>query len=376
MAIDVPDEKRMIPRLKPILFFGVAAGMLFAQQRKADSRLENATMAVADSMRSPDKGIPKDLLEKAQCVVVIPDLLKGAFIVGGQYGRGYAVCRRGSGWTGPAAMRMAGGSFGFQLGGSATDLIMLVMNRHGMSRLLGDKFTIGGQAEAAAGPIGRDTTAQTDIAMHAEILSWSRTRGVFAGISVNGATLTPDNGENRRLYGRKIGNREILDGEVPAPPAGRQFVAEISRSARPAGPVEVRNHADTNPPLEHNRGARTMVTEHPIQFAEGQINVPPSAEPALAHVAETLKNNPAWTIRIEGFTDNSGTRAENRRISKQRADAVASWLAGHGVDRKRITTVGRGEVHPIADNSNSQGRAENRRVEIVRSDNVMKQTGY
>jgi SH3 domain-containing YSC84-like protein 1 len=382
VAIDVPDEQRMIQRLKPILFLGVAAGMVFAQdaprEQKADSRLENATTAVAEMMHSPDRGIPRDLLDKAQCVVVIPDLLKGAFIVGGQYGRGYAVCRHGNGWTAPAAMRIAGGSFGFQLGGSATDLIMLVMNKHGMNRLLSDKFTIGGQAEAAAGPIGRDTTAQTDIAMHAEILSWSRSRGVFAGISLSGATLTPDNGENRRLYGRKIANREILDGEVSVPPAGRQFVAEISRSARTAEAADARNRVN-NPPaplMNRRRGMQAMLTERPIQFAEGQPAVPPSAEPVLAHVADTLKNNPAWTIRIEGFADNTGSRAENMRISKQRADAVAKWLADHGVDRKRMTTVGRGQAHPIADNSTEAGRAANRRVEIVRSDNVMRQTGF
>ena len=171
-------------------------------------------MALTEIMHSPDRGIPRDLIDKAQCVVIVPDLLKAAFVVGGKYGRGYAMCRHVNGWSSPGAVRIEGGSFGFQLGGSSTDVIMLVMNRHGMNRLLGDKFTIGGEAAAAAGPVGRQTAAQTDIAMQAELLSWSRSRGLFAGISLDGATLRPDRGENRKLYGRAISNREILEAGV------------------------------------------------------------------------------------------------------------------------------------------------------------------
>src|SRR5579863_6503703 len=190
----------MMRMIQSLLLTGVATGVLFGQERFEDSRLHNATTALREVMHSPDRGIPHDLLDKSQCVVVIPDLLKGAFIVGGKYGRGFASCRHAGGWSAPAAVRIEGGSFGFQLGGSSTDLIMLVMNRNGMNRLMGDKFTIGGDAAAAAGPVGRETSAQTDIAMHAEILTWSRSRGVFAGISLNGATLRPDKGEDRHLY--------------------------------------------------------------------------------------------------------------------------------------------------------------------------------
>ena len=383
----------MIRRFRPLLFLGVAAGVLFAQnqdepraEKRPDTRLENATVAVREIMKSPDKGIPKDLLEKAQCVVVIPDLLKGAFLVGGQYGRGYAVCRHGNGWDGPAAVRMEGGSFGFQLGGQATDLIMLVMNRHGMDRLLGDKFTIGGEASAAAGPVGRQTSAQTDIAMHAEILTWSRSRGIYAGISLNGATLRPDNGENKRLYGREVSNRDILDGEIPTPHAGRPFVAEISRAARPGAPAEVRNRAetpnppppppaDTNPPALRDHGSRALLGEQPIQFASGETKVPESAEPMLTQVARTLKDHPEWKIRIEGFSDNRGSGDANKNFSKERADAVMNWLADHGVDRTRMTAVGHGAARPIGDNGTDEGRAQNRRVEIVRVDVLTNKTG-
>jgi lipid-binding SYLF domain-containing protein len=384
----------MIRRFTPILFLGVAGALLAlgqgetsrrkTKETKPDARLQNATMAIEDIMRSPDKGIPHDLLEKAQCVVIIPDLLKGAFMVGGQYGRGYALCRHGNGWSGPAAVRMEGGSFGFQLGGQSTDLIMLVMNQHGMDRLLSDKFTIGGEASAAAGPIGRQTSAQTDIAMHAEILTWSRSRGVFAGVSLDGATLRPDKSEDRRLYGRDVTNREILDGELPTPPAGRQLVAVVSREARAGAPAEARNRPEThsNPPAKEQRntphpaehGTRALLGQ-PVQFDSGQTAVPQSAEANLNQVAQQMKDNPNWKIRIEGYSDNRGSREGNAKVSKERADAVLNWLADHGVDRSRMSAIGRGAARPIGDNGTEEGRAQNRRVEIVRVDAVMNKTG-
>ncbi len=341
-----------------------------------DARLHNADVALHEIMASPDRGIPRDLIDKAQCIVIVPNLLKGAFIFGGQYGRGYALCRQGNGWSSPAAMRIEGGSFGFQLGGSATDVIMLVMNRHGMERLLGDKFTIGGEAAAAAGPVGRMTAAQTDVAMRAEILSWSRSRGLFAGISLNGATLRPDRGENRRLYGRGISNREILERGVSVPSGARPLVAEMDRISS-TRPVVAENRPAPPPPAEalSQPGGRVVLSENQIHFETGQYAVPPGAEAALTEIAEMLKANPSWKVRIEGFTDNVGGREANRRLSEQRAQAVMDWLAGRGVDRSQMTARGYGESRPVSSNATADGRARNRRVEIVRTGAVAGPTG-
>src|SRR5215472_5824505 len=209
----------------------LAAASLLAVESSPDTRLRHSMEAFQDVMKTPDKGIPRDLFNKEQCVVIVPDLVKGAFFVGGKYGRGFSSCRHGGGWSSPAAVRIEGGSFGLQLGGSSTDLIMLVMNRKGMDRLLGDKFTLGADVEGAAGPVGRETSAQTDAVLRAEILTWSRARGLFGGISLEGATLRPDGGENRKLYGREISNREILETGVPTPAAGKPFVAMLNRQS-------------------------------------------------------------------------------------------------------------------------------------------------
>jgi len=182
-------------------------------------------------MATPDKGIPQDLLAKAQCVVVVPGLKKGAFVVGGQYGRGFAECRKddGFGWGAPGAVRVEGGSVGFQIGGSSTDVVMLVMNKRGMEKLLGDKFTLGADASVAAGPVGRTATAATDVRMDAEILAWSRAKGVFAGISLNGATLRNDADVNAELYGREIDNKEVLSGAVEPPAAAQALRAALDK---------------------------------------------------------------------------------------------------------------------------------------------------
>ncbi|MBV8807765.1 MAG: lipid-binding SYLF domain-containing protein, partial [Acidobacteriaceae bacterium] len=255
--------------MKFTLLFCVSAGLLLAKETKPDKRLRNAATALSEVMASPDKGIPQDLLDKAQCVVIVPGLKKGAFGVGGKYGRGFASCRKcAHGWSGPAAVAIEGGSFGLQLGGSSTDVIMLVMKESGMNRLLGDKFTIGGEAAAAAGPVGREASANTDILLRAEILSWSRSRGLFAGLSLEGATLRPDSGENKKLYGRDVTNKEILESGVPPPRPARGFVATLDRYSRAQ--------------LAENC---ISLGESAIHFATGQYSIPPGAEQILSEVA-------------------------------------------------------------------------------------------
>ncbi|MCW5980803.1 MAG: lipid-binding SYLF domain-containing protein [Bryobacteraceae bacterium] len=174
-----------------------------------------------ETMEMKDQGIPQDLLNKSHCLVLIPGLKKGAFIVGGSFGRGFVTCRSagGEGWSAPASVRLEGGSFGLQIGGSETDLILLVMNETGMGKLLSSKFTLGADASAAAGPVGRTAAAETDAQMRAEILAYSRARGVFAGISLKGSTLRPDNRANKELYGKEVANRDVVTSGM-TPPAG------------------------------------------------------------------------------------------------------------------------------------------------------------
>jgi len=214
---------------------------LFAQN-KADERLQDSSRVLHEIMDTPDKGIPQDLLNKAYCVVVIPGAKKAAFIVGGEYGKGFAVCRRHhAGWGAPASVIMEGGSFGFQIGGSDTDVVMLVMNEHGMKMLDRSKFTLGADASVAAGPVGRTAAADTDAYMSAEILSWSRTKGVFAGIALKGASLRSDEKDNAELYGQPMKNHDILMTATPVPAAARPLITELDRYSMH------KNNADRTP---------------------------------------------------------------------------------------------------------------------------------
>jgi len=207
----------------------LAAALTFASD--SEPRINHAASAFQELMRTPDKGIPHDLLERAHCIIIIPGLKKGAFGFGGKYGRGFAACRGKAAWGAPAGVRIEGASIGFQIGGSSTDVFMLVMNTNGMKRLVSDKFTLGGEAAAAAGPVGRETSANTDILMTAEILTWSRSRGVFAGISLEGATVRPDSSENEKLYGKRVSNKEIIGGGVRAPQSAHTLTSVLNQYA-------------------------------------------------------------------------------------------------------------------------------------------------
>lgn len=204
------------------LAFALGCAPLVAQTDKSKTaeRLNDAATLFSEIMGAPDKAIPQDLLDKSYCVVLVPGLKKAAFVVGGKFGRGFSVCRNpnGPGWGPPAAIRVEGGSVGFQIGVSSTDVVLLVMNEGGMKHLTSSQFTVGADAAAAAGPVGRSTTAQTDALMNAEILSWSRSRGAFAGISLDGATLRNDIDENQAMYGQRWESKQIL-GSGAKPPA-------------------------------------------------------------------------------------------------------------------------------------------------------------
>jgi len=197
----------------------------------APDALDSAADMLTDIMAAPDKGIPQDLLEKSECIVAVPGVKKAAFIIGGKYGKGFMLCRKenGVGWSAPASVRVEGGSVGFQIGASETDVVMLVMNKSGAKKLLASKFTLGADASVAGGPVGRDSSAATDAQMHAEILTYSRSRGAFAGLSLEGATLRADDDWNKELYGKAMTNRDIVLGDTPPPPSAKKLLGIMNK---------------------------------------------------------------------------------------------------------------------------------------------------
>jgi lipid-binding SYLF domain-containing protein len=202
-----------------------------AEQDKTRERLDDSAALFNEIMQTSDRAIPQDLLNKSQCIILVPGLKKGGFVLAAKFGRGFVSCRRGGGqgWGPPGAVRIEGGSVGLQLGVSSTDLVLLVMNERGMRKLLSSKFTLGGEASVAAGPVGRDATAQTDAMLTAEILSWSRSKGVFAGVSVDGSTLRNDVDENERLYGKRWENKQILNSGLKPPATAGKLMAVLNK---------------------------------------------------------------------------------------------------------------------------------------------------
>ncbi len=219
--------------MKSVIIAGLAltATLLASEANEAAKRLHESAAVLSEVMATPDKGVPEDLLEKAHCIVIVPSLKTGAFIVGAKYGKGFLSCRNriGSGWSAPASVRIEGGSVGFQIGGSTTDLIMLVMSEEGADKLLQSKFTLGAEGSVAAGPVGRTATAQTDAQMHAEILSWSRSQGLFAGVALEGATLREDLDDNAALYGSKLENRDIVTHGRRVPKSGAALIGLLDK---------------------------------------------------------------------------------------------------------------------------------------------------
>ena len=219
-------------RVYPTLVLALLSATAALPAAEADNRrLADAASMFKEIMDTPDRSIPRDLLKSAQCAVLVPGMKKAGLIIGAKYGRGFATCRTPKGWSAPVAMRIEGGSVGFQIGASETDIVLLVMNDGGMKHLLSDKFTIGGEATAAAGPIGRDAAAHTDAMMNAEMLSYSRARGLFAGISLEGATLRPDEDADTELYGHSVTNREVLTGDFKVPAVAMKFEHALRRDS-------------------------------------------------------------------------------------------------------------------------------------------------
>ena len=213
--------------------FAVAA---YGEGRKDEvERLQRATQVFSEIMRVPEKGIPDELLDRAACIAIVPGLKKGGLGIGGKYGKGLVMCRTEANrkkWSAPSFLTLSGGSFGLQIGFQQVDVVMLIMNRHGMEKLVGDKFTIGADAAAAAGPVGRQASAETNARLDAEILTYSRAKGLFAGVTLNGAVLKQDKDDNRDFYGKEMDPRAILfEGKVPVPKEAKGLVAALSRES-------------------------------------------------------------------------------------------------------------------------------------------------
>jgi lipid-binding SYLF domain-containing protein len=206
------------------------AGFAQADQTRTDAveRLQSATKVLHEIVNTPDKGIPDEVFKGAKCVAVVPGLIKGGFIIAGKHGRGVTTCRTAKGsWSAPAFFVISGGSWGAQIGVESVDLVMMVMNNEGMRHMMGDKFQIGGEAAAAAGPVGRHAEAGTDWKVEAQILTYSRSKGLFAGIDLGGSVVDRDKDSTLAFYDKDLSTRAVLDGEVPIPPAARPFVAEV-----------------------------------------------------------------------------------------------------------------------------------------------------
>ena len=264
--------------LAVLLFAVVCSTLSFADT--AAQRVEAAATVLNEIMATPDKGIPTEILDSAKCVAVVPSLLKGGFIVGGSHGRGVATCRTQNGWSAPAPFSMTGGSFGFQIGGQAVDLVMMVMNERGMQALLSSKFKLGADASAAAGPVGRHAEGSTDWKMRAEVLTYSRARGLFAGVTVNGSSITQDETATKELYGRLVPFKTILTGAVPTPQTAEPFVAAVRKAVNEAS------------------GASTSTA--PAQQTPVPVNPPPaSPAPTMSPEPASAAPSPSTTTTPE-----------------------------------------------------------------------------
>lgn len=230
----LPEKEKIMKKLLAFMCVAACAVSAYAASSRTDlnDRLEKSRLIIDELSQTPDKGIPNSIIEKAVCVAVVPSLKKAAFVIGGQYGQGVATCRTGHGWSGPVFIRMAGGSFGFQIGGQGTDLVLVAMNQRGLQDLLKSKFKIGGDAAATAGPVGRNAQADTSLNLSAELLTYSRSKGLFAGIDLDGTSVSQNQDDTDVFYGGHHDFQQILSGGVAVPASARPFVRTVARYFR------------------------------------------------------------------------------------------------------------------------------------------------
>jgi SH3 domain-containing YSC84-like protein 1 len=279
--------------LSVVLFAFLCSSILFAES--AAGRAESAATVLTEIMAAPDKGIPEEILGSAKCVAVVPTLLKGGFILGAAHGRGMATCRTPEGWSAPAPFSISGGSFGFQIGVQGVDLVMLVMNDRGMQALLSSKFKLGADASAAGGPVGRHAEAATDWKMRSEVLTYSRARGLFAGVTINGAVVHQDDDATREIYGRDVPFKSILTGAVPTPRGGEPFVAavrKITGNETNAYSPAPRSNVPVNPPPAAPATANAAPATAPAPAAPAPASEPAPTNPAPANQAAPAPTPP------------------------------------------------------------------------------------
>ncbi len=297
----------------------IACATYASDQREADiDRLQTSGVILTQIMSAPDRGIPDAIMDGAKCIAVVPSMLKASFIFGANYGKGVATCRTGTGWSAPVFFKMEGGSFGFQAGGQASDLVLIIRTADGMQYLLSSKFKLGGDASAAAGPVGRDAQAMTDLTMRAQILTYSRARGLFLGVSVSGAVVHQADGDTQAFYRKPLTFRTILSGETPAPPEAESFLKTVEKYAptprshvaatASATPAETATPVETATPATSATATTAVATDAaPAATASAASAAPTTSSASKTEAADTTANaDPSATSSANSADDMSG----------------------------------------------------------------------
>ncbi len=308
-------------KIKRLSVLVLAVGVLFSTLGFAEDepseqvkRLDASAAVLKEIMGTPDKGIPEEILGSAECIAVVPSMVKIGFIFGGRHGRGLTTCRTKSGWSAPAPFTITGGSWGLQIGGEAVDLVMLAMNDQGMAKMLTSKFKIGADASAAAGPIGRHAEAETDWKMKSQILTYSRARGIFAGITVNGASITQDKDGTRILYGKMIPVAQILKGDVAPPEGSHPFMAAVRKYAGQAEAAEASEHQPEGVTPSSEPHTRMLTSDEAQNAIVQKLKTEPGLNSTKVDVALT-----AGTVKLSGSVPSEADRDKVVRIARSYA---------------------------------------------------------